>query len=68
VGSINLTDDGLSIAQAIRDGTAIGISDRSFEDGFGTASWVLEGSSPRHRIRGDNIVPGDTADQGSYRI
>jgi hypothetical protein len=23
--------------------------------------------SPRHRIRGDNIVPGDTADQGSYR-
>jgi hypothetical protein len=64
---INLADDGLTIAQAIRDGTAIGISDGSFKDGFGTASWVLEGLSPRHRIRGDNIVPGDTADQGSYR-
>jgi hypothetical protein len=33
---INLTDDGLTIAQAIRDGTAIGISDGSFKDGFGT--------------------------------
>jgi hypothetical protein len=66
---INLTDDGLTIAHAIDDGTAIGISDGSFKDGFGTASWVLEGSSPRQRIRGDkNIVPGDTADQGgSYR-
>jgi hypothetical protein len=64
---VNLTDDGLTIAQAIRDGTAIGISDGSFKDGFGTVSWMLEGSSPRHRIRGDNIVAGDTADQGSYR-
>jgi hypothetical protein len=64
---INLTDDGLTIAQAIRIGTAIGISDGSFKYGFDTASWVLEVPSPRHRIRGDNIVPGDTADQGSYR-
>jgi hypothetical protein len=62
-----LTDDGLTIAQAIRDGTAIGISDGSFKDGFGMTPWVLEVSSPRHRIRGDNIVPGDTADQVSYR-
>jgi hypothetical protein len=27
----------------------------------------VEGSSPSHRIRGDNIVPGDTEDQVSYR-
>jgi hypothetical protein len=33
---INLTDDVRTIAQAIQDGTAIGIS-----DGFGAASWVL---------------------------
>jgi hypothetical protein len=33
----------------------------------GTASWVVEGSSPSHRIRGDNIVPSDTEDQSSYR-
>ena len=32
-----------------------------------TASWVLEGASPLHSIRGDNIVPGNTEDQGSYR-
>jgi hypothetical protein len=51
---INLTDDGLTIAQVICDGTALGMSDGSFKDDFGTASWVLEGSSPRHRIRGDN--------------
>jgi hypothetical protein len=64
---IHLTDDGHTIAQAGRDGTAIGISDGSFKDGFGTASWALEGSLPRHRIRGDNTVPGHTADQRSYR-
>jgi hypothetical protein len=31
---INLTDGGLTIAQAIRDGTAIGISDGSFKHGW----------------------------------
>jgi hypothetical protein len=63
---IQLTDDGRTIAQVIRDGTAIAVSDGSFKDCFGTASWVVEGSSPSHRIRGDNIVRGDTEDQGSY--
>jgi hypothetical protein len=62
-----LTDDGRTIAQAIRDGTAIAVSDGSFKDCVGTASWVVEGSSPSHRIRGDNIVPGDTENQVSYR-
>jgi hypothetical protein len=64
---INLTGDGRTIAQALRDGTAIGISDGSFKDGFDTASWVLEGVSRCYRVRGDNIVPGDMVDQGSYR-
>jgi hypothetical protein len=62
-----LTDVGRTITQAIGDGTAIAVSDGSFKDCFGTASWVVEGSSPSHRMRGDNIVPGDTEDQGSYR-
>jgi hypothetical protein len=38
---INSTDDGRTLVQAIRDGTAIGISDGSFKDGFGTASCNL---------------------------
>jgi hypothetical protein len=33
-GYMNGTDEGLTIAQAIRDGTAIGISDESFNDGW----------------------------------
>jgi hypothetical protein len=35
---IKLTDDGRTIAQAIRDGTAIAVSDGSFKDCVGTAS------------------------------
>jgi hypothetical protein len=64
---IQLTDDGRTIAQAIRDGTAIAVSDGSFKDFFGTASRGGGDSSPSHRIRGNNIFPGDTEDQGSYR-
>jgi hypothetical protein len=44
---INVTDDGRTIAQAIRDSTAIGISDGSFKDGFGTASSTWEQDCPR---------------------
>jgi hypothetical protein len=36
---IKLTDNGRIIAQAIRDGTAIAVSNGSFKDYFGTASW-----------------------------
>ena len=61
------TDDGTIIAEAIRLGTCIAISDGSFKDGIGTASWVLEGSSSEGRIIGQCMSPGQVREQGSYR-
>jgi hypothetical protein len=55
------------VAPAIRDGTAIAISDGSFKDGFGTSALVIEASDSTDNIIAVNVVPGNLADQGSYR-
>jgi hypothetical protein len=64
---ITLLDDGSIITQAIQQGNAIAISDGSFQDQFGTASWVLEGTCAIGRIVGDVIVPGAARDHSAYR-
>jgi hypothetical protein len=45
----------------------IAVSDGSFQDQYGTAAWVLEGSTPKGRIVGAVIVPGTAKDQSAYR-
>ncbi len=65
--SLTLTDDGSTIAQAIQDGDAIAISDGSFHEQFGTASWVIEGTDSKGRIVGEVLVPGTSRDQSAYR-
>lgn len=64
---VKSTDDGRTIAAAIISGRCIAVSDGSEKDGIGTAAWVLEGDSSKHRIKGLSIVPGSDADQSSYR-
>ncbi len=59
--------DGSHIAQAIREGVAIAISDGSYQDTYGTASWVIEGQDSSGRLVGDVIVPGSASDQSAYR-
>jgi hypothetical protein len=61
------SNDGLRIAQAIRTGTAVTLSDGSFKDGFGTVALILEAEDPAHNIVTVNVVPGNTQAQGSYR-
>jgi hypothetical protein len=40
---LDLSDDGQTLANAIKEGDAIAFSDGSFRDQYGTAAWVLEG-------------------------
>jgi hypothetical protein len=70
VSRFDATDNGTRIAQAIRDGKAIALSDGSFkEDGFGTSALVIEAEDDSEdNIIAVNVVPGkNTNDQGSYR-
>jgi hypothetical protein len=62
-----MQDDGSIIASTILCGEAIAVSDDSFKDQYGTAAWVIEGSSDRQgRISGAVIVPGHAEDQSTY--
>jgi hypothetical protein len=62
-----MQDDGSILAQAIQEGEAIAISDRSFHDQYGTAAWVLEGCVSIGRAIGANVVSGTAKDQSAYR-
>jgi hypothetical protein len=62
-----LQDDGDIVAEAIRNRTAIAVSDGSFKDTYGTAAWVLEGDSSDGRIVGRVIAPGNDVDHSAYR-
>ena len=64
---LDMTDDGITLAQAISQGDAIAISDGSFQDTYGTAAWVLEGIDSVGRIKGAVVVPGTAKDQSAYR-
>jgi hypothetical protein len=61
-------DNGVSVAQAIRDGTCLAVSDGSFKASRSTSAFLLEGSAGGSgRIYGTNRVPGQRMDQDSYR-
>jgi hypothetical protein len=62
-----VTDGGRALADAIRLGHAIAVSDGSYKDELGTAAYVLEGKTKMNRIVGVLKVPGLPADQSSYR-
>lgn len=64
---IELSDDGFTLAKAIKQGDAIVISNGSFKEQFGTASWELEGGSSDGRIMGVVTAPGTWKDQSTYR-
>ena len=67
VSQFNITDSGSILAQAIRDGKCVAISDGSFKLGSGTAAFALEGSNKMGRLDGSCVVPGKTSDQSPYR-
>jgi hypothetical protein len=67
VDRFDSTDNGMQVAQAIRDGVAIAVSDGSFKDGFGTSALVIEASDSTDNIIAVNIVPGNPDAQNLYR-
>jgi hypothetical protein len=69
IQEITVTDNGLAMANAIKNGTAIAVSDGSYKNGRGTAAFILEISEfdKTGRIVGVNSIPGEKEDQTSYR-
>jgi hypothetical protein len=67
VSRFDATENGTRIAQAIRNGKAIALSDGSFKDGFGTSALSIEAEDSEDNIIAVNVVPGNTEDLGSYR-
>jgi hypothetical protein len=63
--NLAFSGDVTKLAQSLRDGSAIAVSDGSYKSTYGTASWWIEaqGSS----ISGDALVPSLGDAQLSYR-
>ena len=56
-----------AIARAIICSTCIGISNGSFKEGHGTASWILVNREENQELVGDLVIPGAPSDQSSLR-
>lgn len=63
ISSISHWED---VAKAIREGSAIAISDGSFKGGFGTASWTIE-DDEGGGLSGSVVCPGLSPDMSAYR-
>jgi hypothetical protein len=55
-----------NLAEGIRTGQAIAISDGSYKDGFGTAAMIIEVPDRNCRLAYHATVPGDEKDMSSY--
>ena len=71
IDDFNVPDDNCKdIADAIKNGTARGISDGSFrpEEEAGTSSFrISPGKTSKHVMKGSNWVPGVKKEQSAYR-
>ena len=56
-----------NIMQDLEKGTLVGVSDGSYKEGIGTASYIIENLSGTERIIGLIEVPGHEDEQDSYR-
>ena len=64
---IMMTESIDNIVTDIAAGTAVAVSDGSYKDSKGTASWIVENASGTQRIVGRVVVPGYPSDQSAYR-
>ena len=60
-------DDGKAVAESIKNGCCVAISDGSFKDEFGTASWIVQGEDEFGSLEGSLVTPGNPEDQSAYR-
>jgi hypothetical protein len=69
IQEITTSNEGQAMATAIKNGTAIAVSNGSYKDGHGTAAFILKTSNNYDRtgrIVGVNSIPGEPIDQSSY--
>ena len=67
VTDFKCADEGKHVAQAIKDGTCIAVSDGSYKNARGTACWIIEGPDPKYRVFCPHGIPGNATDQTAYR-
>jgi hypothetical protein len=67
ITEMSVDDNGLMIAEALRNGTAVAVSDGSFKDSQGTSAFVVEGTTGQGRLIGVNVIPGEEKSQSPYR-
>ena len=65
---IVISDDGTCVAQAIRLGTAVAVSDGSLKDGIGTAAFIIVNDmcGYEHPIVGAMPIPGTIKEGDSH--
>ena len=56
IQNLQHSDDGADIAAAIQANQAVAVSDGSLKHQFGTAAFVIEGSTPINRVRAVNVA------------
>eukprot|EP00957_Ditylum_brightwellii_P140737 10721311-Ditylum_brightwellii.AAC.1 len=65
--NLHASDDGEYVAQAIRKGEAIAVSDGSAKDNWSAAAFTIEGKSyGTNRVTGTCSTPGDEEEQEAY--
>jgi hypothetical protein len=67
VAHFSSSDDGVDLANNIRQGTATAISDGSYQSSLGTSAFVLRSTGNVTKICGLNAVPGPKETQSAYR-
>lgn len=55
------------LAQAIQSLTAMGVSDGSFKDQYGTAAWTIQAPNSMAHLTRVNIIPGAPNIQSAYK-
>ena len=65
--NVEMPDQIDMIVNDIISGNAIGVSDGSFKDEFGTAAWVIEDSTGKQSIIGRLVTPGFPSNHSAYR-
>jgi hypothetical protein len=61
-----LEDEGATIIEGIKNGSAKVVSDGFFKSAKGAAAWVLEGTNEICNLKGTTAVPGSLIDQSAY--
>lgn len=61
------TQNEAGLLTALREGTAMAISDGSYKDTYGTAAWMIGDPDTVSFISGKSICPGAACDHDAYR-